>query len=162
MNQIELDKVTNTTKLQLNYRDYPEFMFAVISAYLEPKEGHYLRKVAGDVVFRHDRPGYTYKNGVLHSYNDQPASNIGNNLKWYKDGLLHRDCDKPAFTKGNYQVWYRDGKIHREGDLPAVIDVDLREWYKNGKLHREGDRPAIERVDGTKEWWVNGEFIRKE
>jgi len=31
-------------------------------------------------------------------------------------------------------------------------------WRLNGKLHRE-DGPAYEWVDGTKEWWINGNYI---
>jgi hypothetical protein len=42
----------------LNYKDYPEFMFAIVAAYLPESEGSDLRRVAGDVVFRHtDKDG---------------------------------------------------------------------------------------------------------
>jgi hypothetical protein len=34
-------------------------------------------------------------------------------------------------------------------------------WYLNGKLHRE-DGPAIEYLNGTKEWWLNGEQLTEE
>jgi hypothetical protein len=70
------------TLLKIDYRHYPEFMFAMIAAYIPISEGHDLRRVAGKVVFRHDRDGCTYKNGLLHSYSD-----------------------KPAYTRGKYQVW---------------------------------------------------------
>jgi len=87
---------------KLNYRDYPEFMFAIVAAYLPKREGDDLRSVAGSVVFRHgDRDGNTYKNGVLHSYTDMPA--------------LVTETEK---------IWYLNGQRHREGDLPAVIDKD--------------------------------------
>jgi hypothetical protein len=61
-------------------------MFAMIAAYLPKHDGVYLRKVAGKVVFRHDKDGCTYKNGVLHSYNDIPAYIEGSKNTWYKDG----------------------------------------------------------------------------
>jgi hypothetical protein len=32
---------------------------------------------------------------------------------------------------------------------------------KSGKLHRE-EGPAVELADGSKEFWINGEFIRRE
>jgi hypothetical protein len=70
----------------------------MIAAYIPISEGHDLRRVAGKVVFRHDKDGCTYKSGVLHSYSD-----------------------KPAYTRGKYQAWYRDGKVDREGDRPALI-----------------------------------------
>lgn len=59
---------------QIDYKKYPEFMFAIVAAYLDPQKGDDLRRVCGNVVFRHDdKDGNTYKNGVLHSYNDLPA-----------------------------------------------------------------------------------------
>ena len=96
---------------EINYKDYPEFMFAIVAAYLSPEEGDDLRRVAGKVAFRHDRDGCTYKNGVLHTYNDIPA-----------------------YTRGKYQAWYRDGKLHREGDRPALINGDLKQWYNDGLI----------------------------
>ena len=85
-----------TNPLSLNYKDYPEFMFAMIAAYLPPYEGYYLRTVAGSVVFRHiDRDGRTYKNGLLHSYDDVPAINKNDYKAWYLDGKLHRHGDNP-------------------------------------------------------------------
>ena len=111
------------TLLKINYKDYPEFMFAMIAAYLPKDDGVYLRKVAGEVVFRHEKDGCTYKNGVLHSYDDKPAIVIPNWSwgVWCKDGKIHRDNDRPAHEGNNYQIWYRNGKIHRDGDLPANI-----------------------------------------
>ena len=128
------------TLSKLDYRDYPEFMFAIVAAYLPSSEGDDLRRVAGDVVFRHEgKYGRTYKNGVLHSYNDEPA--------YY------------CFF---YQLWYRDGKRHRDGDLPAFISDDNKQiWYKNGIRHRDGDKPAY--IYGKyKQWWVSGKQIKIE
>jgi hypothetical protein len=36
-----------------------------------------------------------------------------------------------------------------------------KHWYKNGLIHRGNDKPAIERLNGEKEWWVNGRFIKQ-
>jgi hypothetical protein len=106
---------------KINYKDYPEFMFAIVAAYLPQSEGDDLRRVAAHIVFRHDdQDGWTYKNGVLDSYDDQPAS----------------DTD-------SCKVWYRNGKRDRDGDLPGYINGAVTEWYKNGYLHRDGDKPAF-------------------
>ena len=119
-----------TQMTQINYKDYPEFMFAIVAAYLPVREGFHLRRVAGNIIFRHvDTDGNTYKNGVLHSYNDLPAIR----KEWYKDGELHRDGDMPAIIESNRQVWYKNGKIYREGDNPAIIFSDTRKvWYRHG------------------------------
>jgi hypothetical protein len=59
---------------KLNYKHYPEYMFAMIAAYLPKHEGDDLRRAAGKVIFKHtDDSRNTYKNGLLHSYNDLPA-----------------------------------------------------------------------------------------
>ena len=31
-------------ELKINYKDYPEFMFAIVAAYLPESEGEYLRR----------------------------------------------------------------------------------------------------------------------
>lgn len=65
---------------------------------------------------------YSYKDRMLHSYDDEPA-------------IIVEDGDDHVLEKH----WYRDGKLHREGK-PAIIIRDsngrikLKEWYKNGKL----------------------------
>ena len=43
-----------TTQIKINYKEYPEFMFAMISAYLPVKEASIVSKLAGDVLFRHE------------------------------------------------------------------------------------------------------------
>jgi len=130
--------MSNELKFKINYKDYPEYMFAIIAAYLHESEGRDLRRVAGSVVFRHeDRDGWTYKNGVLHSYNDKPAIINVNYQAWYQNGERHRECDLPAFISGDRQIWYKYGKRHREGDQPAIISRDKQEWYKNGECYRQ-------------------------
>ena len=140
--------MSNKIKINIDYRDYPEYMFAMIAAYLPKDEGNDLRRVAGSVIFRHeDKYGNTYKNGLLHSYNDLPALiDIFSTSHWYMNGKLHREGDLPAVKYSNgTNKWYKNGKKHRDGDKPAYIDKykHYQAWYKNGKRHRECDLPAI-------------------
>ena len=159
----------------INYKEYPECMFAIISAYLPRRHANELRGVTGEVIFKHtDQKGNTYKNGLLHSFNDQPAVNFNNQKIWYRDGKVHRDGDLPARIVQSYikklykngdppklilqdysKEWYKNGKLHREGDLPAWIQGVRQGWYKNGKRHRDGDKPAFIGYRNS-EFWVNG------
>jgi hypothetical protein len=60
--------------IKINYKNYPEYMFAIVASYLPSDEGHDLTRISGKVVFKHkDCHGNTYKNGLLHSYHDLPA-----------------------------------------------------------------------------------------
>lgn len=127
----------------LNYRDYPEFMFAIIASYLTPEEGRDIRRCAGKTVYRHNKNGNTYKNGVLHSYDDKPALVTENSQIWFKDGFRHREGDLPAIVKNDSQEWWSNGKLHREGDKPAIVSLSCNFWCKNGLIHRDGDLPAI-------------------
>jgi len=167
MTDLQLEKAT---ELEINYKEYPEFMFAMIAAYLPEDEGIDLRRVAGDVIFRHtDNYGRTYKNGVLHSYDDMPACDIYGFKLWYRNGKYHRDGDEPAYIQkfGNespvfHKRWYKNGQLHRDGDQPAVIrpNSNCKEWWKNGKLHRDGDLPAF--IDQEKqEWYKDGKRHRE-
>ena len=48
---------------------------------------------------------------------------------------------------------------HREGG-PAVIRVDgTQEWWLNGERHRE-DGPAAIYADGSQKWYINGKRRR--
>jgi len=150
----------NSTLSNIDYKEYPEYMFAMIAAFLPDREGYHLRRVAGKVAFRSvDKHGNTYRNGLLHSFNDQPAIN-GYRQEWYKNGDLHRGGDLPAIVEGNLQEWYNDGKLHREGDRPAHHDDEVELWYFDGLLHREGDKPAVVVGEGRKEWYRNGKRHR--
>ena len=42
-----------------------------------------------------------------------------------------------------------------------IVFLHGKYWNQNGKLHRE-DGPAVEWVDGSKEWYINGKFIKSE
>jgi hypothetical protein len=156
---------------QINYKEYPECMFAILAACLPASEGTELRRVAGKVVFRsEDKYGNTYRNGLLHSFDDMPALRTEEldmvqelNMtqeEWYKNGKRHRDGDKPALVSRKREEWWVNGKHHREGDLPAVVDDQSKFWYKNGILHREGDLPAA--VNGGNQIWSKyGKFHRE-
>lgn len=57
----------------------------------------------------------------------------------------------------NFEIVYCNelGQAHRV-DGPTVERVDgSKEWFLNGKLHRE-DGPAVTHSDGHKEWWWKG------
>jgi hypothetical protein len=155
-------QIKKATLSTINYKEYPEFMFAMLSAFLPEEEGDDLRRVAGKVFFRsEDEDGYTYRNGLLHSYDDKPAISDFFKKTWFKDGKIHREGDLPACITQLDRNWYINGKLHREGDKPAVVSHDgfNKEWWKNGQLHREGDNPAI---DGyrTIEWYKYGVCCR--
>jgi antitoxin component YwqK of YwqJK toxin-antitoxin module len=168
--------------------NFPKEINALISTYLEDKEGDYFRDQTEDFIIKEVRGGNTYGNGVLHSFNDMPAEVWGEKKYWYKNGKIHRDNDLPAViyqynevdeTQYSYrnglsiiiylsesQYWYKNGELHRDNDLPAVIflndnKVETQEWYKNGKLHRDNDMPALINHNGTQEWYQNGQLHRE-
>jgi hypothetical protein len=142
-----LNKLKNT--------NYPQSMFAVLSSFLR---ADVLRRVVGTTVFKStSENGGTYKNGLLHSFDDKPAVSKGQCQQWYRDGKLHREGDLPALVSPNRQEWYRDGKLHRDGDLPAVVTTISLMWYKNGRRHRDV-LPAVVHSEKS-EWWDNGVFM---
>jgi len=147
---------------QINYKEYPECIFAMLAAFLPDSEGDDLRRVAGKVVFRsEDKDGNTYRNGLLHSFHDNPALVHGKHKEWYVDGLLHREGDKPAVViDGVAERWYKHGKSHRDGDKPAHIAENYQEWWVDGKRHRDGDLPAI--IDGNRMSWYSYGRINRE
>ena len=65
---------------KIDYRKYPEYMFAIIATYLPVSEGDDIRKCAGNVIFRHEQDGKTYKNGTLHSFDDKPTCRLNHTI----------------------------------------------------------------------------------
>ena len=64
----------------------PNEIHALISTFLD-EEGDIFRKQAGNVIIKEIRNGNTYSNGVLHSFNDQPAEIwVNGTQKWYQNG----------------------------------------------------------------------------
>jgi hypothetical protein len=59
-----------------------------------------------------------------------------------------------------YRTWRNSqNQLHRT-DGPAVEYIDgSREWWVNGNRHRE-DGPAAEWFTGDREWWVHGQRHR--
>ena len=160
------------SRIKINYKEYPECMFALLAAFLPQDEGRDLRRVAGGAVVRsRDEDGRTYKNGALHSFEDVPAiretelrltpyvHRVELFAEWYKDGKRHRDGDLPAVIDQFSEEWYKDVKSHREGDRPAFISDGFQEWYRDGKRHRDGGFPAVIDTDRM-EWYVNDVYHR--
>jgi hypothetical protein len=58
---------------------------------------------------------------------------------------------------------YLNGRLHSFNDRPALID-DFGNifWYRFGLLHRGNNLPAIIWADGTREWRIDGRYIRSE
>lgn len=93
-----------------------------------------LRPATGDVIVRHkDRQNKTYKNGLLHSYDNQPAVINGKYHVWYENGEIHRGDDKPAVINGYYHAWYVYGVLHRDNG-PALIEGTRHVWYTHNQF----------------------------
>ena len=144
-----------------------EFL-ALIATYIEEREiSLYLTYLADGFLIRETRDKDIYANGLLHSFNDQPAAILGDessNIKvWCKFGLQHRDGDEPAVIHSSgRRLWYRQGLLHRDNDGPAKIYADgTQEWYRQGLLHRDNDEPAKICPDGTQEWYQN-DFLHRD
>jgi small nuclear ribonucleoprotein (snRNP)-like protein len=135
----------------------------MLSAFVEPDQATVLRTVADNAVFVSEEDGCTYKNGLLHSFDDQPALVIDDFAKeWLKDGKWHREGDKPAVIYDGIFKYYDNDILHRKEGPAVTSDKEnfRHEWWENGKRHRIGG-PAV--YDGNiQEWWENGVFIRRE
>lgn len=117
----------------------------------------------------------TFFRGSFHSYNDEPAEQIKQQIfvpilglttilikKYYRVGKLHRKNDLPAITDSLGEFYYIDGLAHREGDKPAYISHSgkCRKWFYRGKLHRANGLPAL--IDNNNfAYYVNGILHRE-
>jgi hypothetical protein len=81
-----------------------------------------------------------------------------------------KPLEGPVITADGYIHRFRggllDGTTARDGIpivQPAVEGPGHLEYWKEGKLHREDGLPAVI-SEGLKrrEWWVNGELVRRE
>lgn len=130
--------------------------------------------------------GFSYKNNLLHSFDDKPSLVDKYTQEWHKEGVLHRDGDLPAniyiieangfnYNEISYKKYYKEGVLHRDGDLPAYIKFyfprkNLYEYeeilyYKNGVLHRDNDefgrsQPAIINKYGNGTYYKKGVLHR--
>ena len=115
------------------------YLYALISTFV-PEHFSVLTELAGGLLIKEIRDGNTYANGVLHSFNDEPAENNSNGMK----------------------IWFKNGELHRDNDLPTVIwPGKIKMWYQNGKIHRDNG-PAMIWQNGFSEWWQNGERCKIE
>jgi hypothetical protein len=92
----------------------PKEMYAEIARFLgDDFPGKGFRLAAGTVQIRDDINSRTYLNGVLHSFDDQPAViTVLGSRKWYHNGLLHRDNGSPAIMSSDgTREWYTHGKF---------------------------------------------------
>ena len=64
---------------------------------------------------------------------------------------------------GNKRLLDKEGHLHSYNDLPAILIsfLNQKKWYKHGRLHRGNGLPAVIYANGKKEWWVNGQLIKK-
>jgi hypothetical protein len=140
----------------------PEFTRAIVASYLMRDDmcGNELRKHCNNIIIKDMRNGNTYKNGVLHSFEDEPASNKITCKEWYKDGVLHRE-DLPARITLNridgrlFEYYYYNGEIHR-GDGPAIKEYCISEEYYD-ILHEKKlsiDQIQKHHFNLYKEYWV--------
>jgi hypothetical protein len=91
---------------------------------------------------------------------------VDHSKRSYKDGQLHSYDDEPAivFLDGG-KHWYKDGVRHRDNELPAEIwGSGSMYYFVNGELHRLTG-PAIEHTDPNTNidgYYVNGIHLTKE
>ena len=118
--------VTSVSQMMLS----PELL-ALVATYIDGNisTNVYLTHLAGEFSIREFRTGNSYVNGLLHSFNDQPAriDSIGTK-EWFRRGKLHRYGDEPAIVNDN-DKWYDDSKITEH--VPAMKLE--KAWYKDGK-----------------------------
>lgn len=133
----------------------PKILIGIIASFSENPEAILLDKFCGNIGYKSvDAHGNTYRNGLLHSYNDQPAhTDSEKTLRWYKNGKLHRETvdeknTNPAVIYVDRTLqWYMHGKLHKQEESPTIIHnrgVACIEkfWIKDEKIHRNGDFPA--------------------
>ena len=100
----------------------------------------------------------TRLNGLLHSFNDQPAMiESDGRMLWYDHGDLSRGNDLPAVVIiGEHYEWWTAGIPGRDGDRPAVVTRMAKEWIVNDQLHREGGQPAVIWYNGDMDYFEKG------
>lgn len=96
---------------------------------------------------------FTYRLGLLHSYNDEPAVVVerpGNPL-WKVEYSM--ECSRVRPNEGVKKIWMKDGKRHRVNGLPAVIfDCGTRMWYQGGVPYRPHGLPTYVTEGGILIW----------
>ena len=118
----------------------PRELYAEISCFLVDDihdVSRLIRKLAKKNIVKDIRDGKTYKNGLLHSFNDEPAIVYADRSEWYSNGKLHR-VGKPA-------ICYTDGSVA---------------YFIKGKRHRDNGLPAVIKANGDCEWYIMDERVR--
>ncbi len=66
-------------------------------------------------------------------------------------------------ASGDVTIYIFDGKKHRVGG-PAEINrrTGYEAWFKHGVLHRANGPAVVDPEKKIKEFWNNGNFIRRE
>ena len=102
------------------------YLYCLISTYV-PEHSELLTFLAGGKLLREDRPDGTYANGVLHSFEDKPATVLPNGATmWFKMGQIHRGCDKPAVIYSNgTRLWFTLGKFTRV----EFLDMEMAHFW---------------------------------
>lgn len=64
---------------------------------------------------------FTFKDGKLHSYNDQPSYQSPVVKQWHKDGELHRENGPAVEYQFGRKIWYLNGDLIRRthGDIES-------------------------------------------
>ncbi len=101
------------------------------------------------------------RNGLFHSWNDNPALCAETIKTWRKFGILHRGNDLPAIIFCGGEEWWWKGELHREGGLPAMKYIEGEQYWVSGKLHREGGPAVSEPANGYEAWWWKGKLHRE-
>lgn len=88
---------------------------------------------------------------------DSPVYSLGPYIVRH---IIDIRCESTIVDYDFQRCWFdidHVNRLHRGKDEPAVIWANgSKHWYINGEYHREGDEPAIIWADGTREWYKNG------
>ena len=122
-------------------------------------------------------------NGKLHREDGPAVENSNGSKVWYLNGQRHREDGPAEEWPDGYKFWYlNDTELTKRQltskkmkiDHPEIYNNYLKmkseliissdgtkSWWLNGEYHRE-DGPAVEEFDGTKSWWLNGKLHRED
>jgi len=124
----------------------------------ENENGQFHREHGPAIVYNNGKLVW-YKNNKRHRVDGPAVIYADGEEKWYWEG---NQTPTPV-REGNRYVWRReDGQLHREHG-PAIVydngrgvfDDGRGVWYKHNKRHRV-DGPAVVCVDGTEQWYWEG------
>ena len=80
-------------------------------------------------------------------------------------GVLHREDGPAVEYADDSKEWRVDGKLHRV-DGPAIYkNIEAKsfdgkkQWYLNGLRHRLDGTAIVSVNDGSKVWYIHGEYI---